>query len=85
MRALTKLSLAILLLASVARPDQRADRDAFSEAILAMDKDIADAKRNFPKILEPFQRGNPATGPDFTKSMTELLARSRPLFRARPR
>jgi hypothetical protein len=68
MRVLTRLSLAILLLASVARPDQRADRDAFSEAILAMDKDIADAKRNFTKILEPFQDGKPGDRDELQKA-----------------
>jgi hypothetical protein len=83
MPALAKLSLAMLLLASVARSDQRADRDAFSEAILAMDKDIADAKRNFTKILEPFQDGKPGDRADlhkaydrFTSSVASALSRA---------
>jgi hypothetical protein len=80
---LTRLSLAILLLASVARPDQRADRDAFSDAIATMDKDIADTKLNFTKILEPFQNGQPSDRAGlhkaydrFTSSVASALTRA---------
>jgi hypothetical protein len=73
----------MLLLASVARPDQRADRDAFSEAILGMDKDIADAKRNFTKVLEPFQDGKPGDRDElhkaydrYTSSVASALSRA---------
>jgi hypothetical protein len=83
MRTLTRLSLAMLLLASVTRPDQKADRDAFSDAILAMDKDIADAKRNLTKILEPFQNGKPGDRAElhkaydrFTSSVASALSRA---------
>jgi hypothetical protein len=74
MRTLTRLPLVMLLLASVAHPDQKADRDAFSEAVLAMDKDIADAKRNFTKVLEPFQDGKPGDRGELHKAYNRIVS-----------
>jgi hypothetical protein len=65
-RLLAATTLAALLAGALAADDskQRSDREAFENAVVEMDKDIAEAQRNFTRILEPFQDGKPGDPAD---------------------